>query len=350
MLLLRVCRNTLGPMHLPSVPRGKSANTAPRGKSANTVPRGKPANSWLALALLPLGCGSCGSAEPVAQSALQTHLAQDVAQLQGCPARPRLGLFAWEDDGRDATLALAEHHGVTEVYLHANLFFVNERDESVLVQWIQTARARCIEVELLFGNARWMTPEMRDESVRRTQWTVDFAARHPEARPSGIHWDLEPQQRETWPDEAARPAILGELLDTLDAMRPIAAAGALPLTLDIGFFLDELSLTRAGRTRPMHAWVIDAVSRVVVMDYRDDAPGMLQMAAGELRYASEVGVPILLAVETREVTEGEYVSFYEEGMSAMNEALHTVRTAERDRPAFAGLAIHDRAGLEALAP
>ena len=341
MLLLRVCRNTLGPMRLPSVPRGKPAST---------VPRGKPANSWLALALLPLGCGSCGSAEPVAQSALQTHLAQDVAQLQGCPARPRLGLFAWEDDGRDATLALAEHHGVTEVYLHANLFFVNERDESVLVQWIQTARARCIEVELLFGNARWMTPEMRDESVRRTQWTVDFAARHPEARPSGIHWDLEPQQRETWPDEAARPAILGELLDTLDAMRPIAAAGALPLTLDIGFFLDELSLTRAGRTRPMHAWVIDAVSRVVVMDYRDDAPGMLEMAAGELRYASEVGVPILLAVETREVTEGEYVSFYEEGMSAMNEALHTVRTAERDRPAFAGLAIHDRAGLEALAP
>ena len=313
-------------------------------------PRGKPANSWVVLALLPLGCGSCGSTEPVAQSALQTHLAQDVTQLEGCPARPRLGLFVWDDAGRDATLALAEQHGITEVYLHANLFFVNERDESVLVEWIQAARARCIEVELLFGNALWMTPEMRDESVRRTQWTADFAARHPEARPSGIHWDLEPQQRETWPDEAARPAILGELLDTLDAMRPIAAAASLPLTLDIGFFLDELTLTRHGRTRPMHEWVIDAVPRVVVMDYRDDAAGMLDMAANELRYASEVNVPIILAVETREVTEGEYVSFYEEGLTAMNTALRTVRAEERARPAFAGLAIHDRVGLETLAP
>lgn len=303
----------------------------------------------VALALLPLGCGSCGSAEPVAQSAL-TRRAADVTQHEGCPARPRLGLFAWDDAGRDATLALAEQHGITEVYLHANLFFVGERDESVLVAWIQAAHARCIEVELLFGNALWMTPALRDEAVRRTQWTVDFAARHPEARPSGIHWDLEPQQRETWPDEAARPAIFGELLNTLDAMRPIAEAGALPLTLDIGFFLDELSFTRAGRTRPMHAWAIDAVSRVVVMDYRDDAGGMLDMAANELRYASEVGVPILLAVETREVTEGEYVTFYEEGLTAMNTALRTVRAAQHDRPAFAGLAIHDRVGLEALAP
>ena len=312
----------------------------------------------LALALLPLGCGSCGSApatvvavqRPVALASAPPQGAQDVVQLEGCPARPRLGLFAWEVDDRDATLALAEQHGITEIYLHANLFFVEEREESMLVGWIQAARARCMQVELLFGNTRWMTPEMRGEATRRTQWSVDFAARHPEARPSGVHWDLEPQQRDTWSDPSTRSTTFGELLDTLDAMRPIAASGALPLTLDMGFFLDEIEYTRNGQTRPMHAWAMDAVSRVMVMDYRDNPELMLEMAGTELRYAAEHNIPILLAVETREVTEGFYVSFFEDGLAAMNATLTSVRASQRDMPSFQGLAIHDHAGLAALIP
>jgi hypothetical protein len=306
--------------------------------------------SPLALTTL-LIASSCGSAEPrAAQAILLESQAQDVVHREGCPERPRLGLFVWDDEGRDATLALAQAQGITEVYLHANLYFVGERDEAVLAAWIREAHAHCIEVELLFGNARWMQPEMRAEAVNRMQWTVDFAARHPDAQPSGVHWDLEPQQRETWSDEAAHAAIFGEFLDTLAAMRPIATSAQMPLVLDIGFFLDEMEFTREGRTRPMHEWAIDAVDRVVVMDYRDEAGPMIEMASNELRYASEVHVPILLAVETRPIEEGEYVTFYEEGLSSLRQVLAEVRGREQNSSAFAGLAIHDRVGLEALAP
>ena len=304
-----------------------------------------------ALAFLSVLLLSCGSAETrAAQPGLRASTAQDVVRRAGCPERPRLGLFVWDDEGRDATLALAHDNGVTEIYLHANLFYVGERDEALLAAWIREAAAHCIEVELLFGNALWMQPSMRAEAVQRTQWTVDFAERHPDARPTGVHWDLEPQQRETWSDDSAHIAIFGELLDTLDAMRPITARASMPLTLDMGFFLDELEFTRGGRTRPMHEWVIDAVDRVLVMDYRDEAGPMLEMASNELRYAAQVHVPMLLAVETRPIDEGEYVTFHEEGLASLRRVLAEVRAHEQQNASFAGLAIHDRVGLEALSP
>jgi hypothetical protein len=274
-----------------------------------------------------------------------------------CPSRPLVGLFVWNDDlvaTRDEILDLAAAHDVTEIYLHANLFYAGDEEESVLADWIAAARARCISVELLFGNARWMLPANRTEATLRTAWAVDFAAAHPTARPSGVHWDLEPQQLTEWSDDAMHPALVGDLVDTLAAMTPVAEAGDLPLSSDVGFFLDGVDVTRGGVTRPGNEWVTDVVSRVVVMDYRDSAEstghgGMISLAQDEVAYASSVDVPIVLAAETT-TQDPEYVSFAEEGLAAMQVELAAVRAHFATERAFVGVAIHDRDGLAALAP
>jgi hypothetical protein len=274
-----------------------------------------------------------------------------------CPARPRLGLFVWDDDlvtTRDAILDLADAHGVTEIYLHANLFYVGDVGQDVLAAWISAAHARCIEVELLFGNAAWIHPTS-SEATMRTAWAVSFAAAHPSARPIGVHWDLEPQQLPEWDsDPSTHPALVAELATVLEMMTPVAEAGGLDLTADIGFFLDGINVTRGGVTRPGDEWIIDAATRVVVLDFRDSAVstghgGMNDLAQAEMDYASSVDRPIVLAVETNPILP-VYVTFAEEGFGAMTTQLGLVATHFTSSRAFTGFAIHDRDGLEALAP
>jgi hypothetical protein len=122
----------------------------------------------------------------------------------------------------------------------------------------------------------------------------------------------------------------------------------------MGFFLDGYDVTRGAVTRPGHEWLTDAVSRVVVMDYRDSAEsmgfgGMISLATREVTYASSAGTPIVLAVETRPESP-EYITFYEEGLAALRTELALTRTAFAAEPAFRGFAIHDEDGLAALPP
>lgn len=274
-----------------------------------------------------------------------------------CPDRPRMGLFVWTDElvsRRDAILDLADAHEVTELYLHANLFYSGDVEEDVLALWIATANARCIDVELLFGNARWILPAGHAEATARARWTVGFAGTHPEARPSGLHFDLEPQQLDEWDVEADRPALIADLADVLEAATAIGEAGSVPVSNDIGFFLDGYDVTRGGRTRPGSEWITDAVSRIVIMDYRDTAEsdghgGMISLAQDEVAYATSIGTPIVLAVETQPIAE-EYVTFREEGLTTMLAELALVRAHFGVDTTLAGFAIHDEDGLAALGP
>jgi hypothetical protein len=274
-----------------------------------------------------------------------------------CPARPYLGLYVWSDSlvtRRDTILDLAATQGVTEIYLHANLFYAGDVAESMLAAWIRAANARCIEVDLLFGNAAWIRPATQFEATARTRWAVAFADAHPDARPSGVHFDLEPQQLPEWDVRADRPLWIATLAALLETMTPLAEAGGLPLSLDMGFFLDGYDVTRGAVTRLGHEWLTDAVSRVVVMDYRDSAEsmgfgGMISLATREVTYASSAGTPIVLAVETRPESP-EYITFYEEGLAALRTELALTRTAFAAEPAFRGFAIHDEDGLAALPP
>ena len=274
-----------------------------------------------------------------------------------CPARPYLGFFVWNDDlvtTRDAILDLAQGAGVTEIYLHANLFYAGDETETTLAAWIDAAHARCIDVDLLFGNASWIHPAGRAQASARADWAVAFAAAHPGSRPTGVHFDLEPQQLAEWSDTTTHPALVSELVDTLTAIRPAADASGLVLSVDTGFFLDGVMVTRSGTTRPGSEWVTDAVTRLVVMDYRDSAAsmghgGMISLAQDEVDYAAAHGTPVVLAAETNPISP-EYVSFAEEGRAAMFVEFDLVRAHFASAATFAGVAVHDRDGLAALGP
>jgi hypothetical protein len=212
-----------------------------------------------------------------------------------------------------------------------------------------------MEVELLFADASWILPAGNAEAAARAQWAVSFARAHPGSAPAGVHFDLEPQQlTAAWGDVAMRPVLVADLATLYESITPPVEAAGLRLTADIGFFLDGVDVTRTGIMRPGHEWITDAVSRVVVLDYRDSAVstghgGMIDLAQTEVDYASTVGCPIVLAAETNVVSPG-YVTYLEEGLAAMLTQLAIVRTHFTPSSSFAGLAIHDHTGLAALAP
>lgn len=294
-----------------------------------------------------------GLASPDSPPPLEPDAGSDAGPR--CPERPRLGFFVWTDDlvpQRDALLDLAADHGVTEIYLHANLFYSGDIEEDVLALWIATAHERCMDVELLFGDAAWTLPAGHDEAIQHARWAAGYAMTHPEARPSGVHFDIEPHGLAGWRTESNRPSYVSSLVDVLEAMTPITEAAGVPLSADIGFFLDGVTLTRGGVTRPGHEWVTDAVSRVVIMDYRDTATGgccgsMISLAEDEVAYAATAGTPIVLAVETQALPEG-YATFREEGRAEMFRVIDEVRA--HFGADVSGFAIHDDGGLAALGP
>ena len=62
------------------------------------------------------------------------------------------------------------------------------------------------------------------------------------------------------------------------------------------------------------------------------------------------GVPVRLAVETNPSTEGEHVTFAEEGERAMLRVLRAVDDRLRGTATYAGFAVHDLHGWQTLEP
>ncbi|CFJ38188.1 Uncharacterised protein [Mycobacterium tuberculosis] len=79
------------------------------------------------------------------------------------------------------------------------------------------------------------------------------------------------------------------------------------------------------------------------MAYRDKAEGSNSISAlvpQELGWADELGKKVLIAVETKQSNEGDFITFYEEGATYMNEELAKLPGLLAQHPSFAGIAIH----------
>lgn len=281
--------------------------------------------------------------------ALPNCAATDVPQ----PPVPNLqrGLWVWSNlpavqaGPRQQLLDLAADHAVTTLYLQAQTLIYD--DPAALQELIQQAALRHLQVELLAGNHTWVWPANHAATRQLTRDLREFAISHPGARPTALHFNIEPHALPEWP--TAQAALALALLDLLEQLHAELAGSGLALVLDIPNWYDDIQVQRDGTLRPLSELVQDRVDRVVVMDYRDNPAQMLQLAQGELAYGDAVGKPVVIAAESRCLPDAE-LTWCEEGLAALEAGLAAVRAGAAQHPSFGGTAVHDWQGLAELGP
>ena len=267
---------------------------------------------------------------------------------------PRRAMWVWTPVAADsiATTAVIDYalqKGVRTIFLESEALIydadpANGLSQANLAAFIAVANNAEIDVYLLFGYAEWARPANHAEIVALIERAETFATTAA-AKPTGIVVDIEPHALADWGTDTINLAN-----GFLDMLTQVVAATTLPLYATIPFWYDTVDIERDQVERPLHEWVIDIASGATVMNYRDivaTSDGLAAHGADELNYASSVGKPVIMNVETQ-CGLLDKTTFCEEGEQGMEDALSEWIQNEAANPSFVGLGIHDYTSYSAL--
>jgi hypothetical protein len=285
----------------------------------------------LAAAVLSLtGAGAAAAAQPAARTG-----APVAGSAQS--AWPR-GMWVWNQPTPKTLVTFAQARGITELFVSVP----NNLPTSARLTWVKSVSKLAvpagIRLQALGGDPGWI-----DDPAAAVAWQ-DAALST--GLFSGVHVDIEPWQRGDWNTDRAR--VVTGYLDTCDRLQ---AATTLPLEADVPFWL--WTLNNADGTA-VDAAVLARVDKATVMSYRNTVTGadsITDIAARTLDAGVSAGKPVRLAVETTNLGSDPVSAkqtFFGTTEAAVNTALDQVDAAESGEASYAGMAVHDYAGYDAL--
>ena len=221
------------------------------------------------------------------------------------------GVWWWNDSLEfEKYLNFAEENDITEIYYCDSSLNDETRN------FISQANARNIKVYLLCGEKEWLNNRTNlDNLIARY---LNFQ-NESGSMLSGIHLDIEPHQFDDFDD--SREEYILKLIELADYLK--RTYSTINFDYDIPFWFDD-EIAFGGSTKPAYEHIIDIANRVFVMSYRDSAEKIYDVGKDELEYAKSVEKSLFLCVETYS-TEGDNVSFFEEGKIYMNQELQKLR-------------------------
>jgi hypothetical protein len=276
---------------------------------------------------------------------LGTLLATAVLSLTGSgtaeaattPSAPR-AMWVWNQPTAKNLVTFAQSRGISELFVSVPA----DLPTSARLTWVRSvsklAAPAGIRLQALGGEPGWIDDPAAAVAWERAALSTGLF--------SGVHADLEPWQHRAW--DTDRAAVVRGYLDVLDRLQ---SASAVPLEADVSFWLWTLG-TDDGT--PLDAAVLARVDKVTVMSYRNTVAGpdsITDIGARTLATAASAGKPARLAVETNYLG-GDPVAvkqtFHGWTETAVNSALAQVDGVEAGSAAYAGTAVHDYVGYEAL--
>ena len=225
-----------------------------------------------------------------------------------------------------------------------------------LSAFVEAARVRQLRVEALDGDPQFALSAHHAEALGILNKALDYnAAATPKARLDGFQWDTEPYVLPAFSQGAEqKQAVFTQFLDSMKEMRDaVQKRPTLRLSFCIPWFFDlpENELAWNGATKAPAFHLIDLLQslpegEMVLMSYRDralGANGTIEISRGEIEYAAQSApqVRVWIGQETQDVKgDPPSITFYQEGESALNEAMRQIETAYAKAPGFGGVAIH----------
>ncbi|MEW5767291.1 MAG: fibronectin type III domain-containing protein, partial [bacterium] len=238
-----------------------------------------------------------------------------------------------------------------------NAFFISAGDlvttnPNQVRNFLTEAHARRFRIEYLCGDPNWATPAHRPEGEARCEAIISFnQAGLPSQRFDGFHLDVKPYTLSDWNSQYSTYWQEYKTLLTNCRSKLLSFnAGYEPnitLNCDIPYWYDTDSDTGSEVTSTQDVQQIG--DWVTIMDYRDDTAGIIAGAEGEVQTANAAGKGVIIGVNTSPpADEPETITFYEEGVTFMEEQLAVVLDEFDPDTGFLGLAVHDYGDYKTL--
>ncbi len=257
-----------------------------------------------------------------------------------------LGLWVWDtqvagDEAATADLlAFCADRGVDTLFLSCEP--VGYGEEGAVERYtalVDAAHAANVQVFAVSGSPWFSVPCDAGLDGQETCWTegwdVYAACAGSGVGFDGIMDDTEPGSTPdgSWGTDYAQRAAWH--VEYLEGVRE--RIGDLPFHHAVSAFYDELEpldLDGSGATETLDVWISRVVDVMGVMAYRDSAADVVAAAEGELREGK-----VWIGVETGASSEGEDVTFADDGAAALDDALDALGAVVGADPNLEGLMV-----------
>jgi hypothetical protein len=233
------------------------------------------------------------------------------------------------------TLAFIENKKVNKVYVQI------DRDISMPVyrSFVEKASSKGIKVYALDGAPDWVAPKGYTSQNQLMNWIGNYQTSSTAAQKfTGVHLDVEPYLYSGWTSN--RAATIKSYQSLLTKAKTSASSLNLPLEVDIPFWFDEVNYKNTYGKGLLAEWVIANTNSVTIMAYRDSAEMIIDLVKNEVVLSGKYNKGLVVGVETGQTSEGDSISFFEEGEIYMNHELEKVKNHYKGIPGFKGIAIH----------
>lgn len=284
------------------------------------------------LALVLATAPGASAAGPVAAGKVRPASTSTAA-----PQAPR-ATWVWGRPSTSTLVSFAAGQGVRDLFVSVP-WRVTEKPTDLA--WLRDLRGRAsaagMRVHALGSETSWV-----DDPASALTWQREALST---GLFDGVHLDVEPWLHADWSGD--RDALLRRWLDLLGTL---AGDTALPVEADISFWLHE----HAVDGQRVDEAVLARVDAVTVMSYRTTATGadsITGLGGTALAAAARAGKPARLAVETNHLGDdavSRKQTFHGSTRRVLSSVLASVDAAVRSNPSYAGVAVHDAAGWQAL--
>lgn len=243
-------------------------------------------------------------------------------------------------------LSFAKDQGVNLLYLKID----TSKTAAYYQSFIKKAHESGIEVHALGGKASWGLEQNRYQILALVDWVRRYnLAVTAVEKIDGIHLDIEPYLLPEWKTD--KETVIRQWMGNVEAyVQQTKLDSSLQAGCDIPFWLDKTPLPDDPDTM-LSQWLISKHDHTTIMAYRDRADGsnsISSLVPQELAMADASGKKIVVAVETKMSSEGDFITFHEEGKIYMNGELDKLPGLLSAHPSFAGIAIHSYEYWKAL--
>lgn len=242
-----------------------------------------------------------------------------------------LGVWWWNNNSAqnassyNTILNFLEDNHCTEIYLWAS-----GMTNTQITTFIRDCASRGIRVAWLSGDVSWILPGNNGFNNFYNEFITYQNQAPSDAKFYGIHLDVEPHQNGQLSNEV-KWQYYATLVNTVTTK---THSDGYLVEWDIPFWTETLTFgVDFGNQSNVNLTeaVMSASDTVVLMSYRDTASAILDTGKEELALENSTNCKVVLGVELSPSSEGDFITFYEEGKAAMVSELSTVMSELRKK-------------------
>lgn len=210
-----------------------------------------------------------------------------------------------------------------------NLFISKASEKNIAIYALEGAPnwASSSGEKYILNFFKWLT-KYQDNSLRTEKF-------------QGVHLDVEPYLNDEYVENPNE--VLERYQECLIKSKGSSNKLHIDFSIDIPFWFHEIKYKNKYSEGNLSEWIFKKVKAVTIMAYRDKAVGnngIIEVAEAQLKLCEKYKVKVNIAVETGEGSEGDFITFFEEGQAYMYNELKIVCDKYSSNNAFDGVAIH----------